>query len=186
MDIKEQKSVVRAEMSAIRIRPEERAAASAAVCKRLRASKEFRSADSILMYAPLPDELDVLPLMTDEKRFCFPRYQANRLYAAARVESAGALVPGKFGILEPASDATEILVDEIALVILPGVAFDANCRRLGRGRGFYDRWLIEIAGHKMGVGFDHQLIDAVPCEAHDVHLDAVVTPLRWLTAGAGD
>ncbi|MBC8325704.1 MAG: 5-formyltetrahydrofolate cyclo-ligase [Verrucomicrobia subdivision 3 bacterium] len=184
MEIKERKSAVRAEMSAIRIRPEERTAASAAACNRLRDSKEFRSADTILIYAPLPDELDVSPLMTDEKRFCFPRYQANRLYVAAQVASKRELIPGKFGILEPPSDATEILAGEIALVILPGVAFDENCRRLGRGRGFYDRWLIDIAGHKIGVGFDHQLIDAVPCELHDVKLDSVVTPGRWLTAGA--
>ena len=85
MGIKDEKSAVRAEMSAFRIRPAERAAASVAICERLRAREEFCSADTVLLYAPLPDELDVLPLMSDGKRFCFPRYQADRVYAAAWV-----------------------------------------------------------------------------------------------------
>lgn len=181
MDIKAEKAAVRAEMSAFRIRPEERATASAAVCEWLRAREDWHAADTLLLYAPLPDELDVMPLMDAGKRFCFPRYQADRVYAAAWVKDAAALVPGQFGILEPPPDAPEIPPDEVELVIVPGLAFGADCHRLGRGRGFYDRWLTVLGGRKIGVGFDHQLIDTVPRESHDVQLHGVATPSRWIS-----
>ena len=182
MGIKEKKAAVRAEMSAFRIRPEERTAASAAICERLREREEFCSAGTVLLYASLPDELDVLPLMSDTKRFCFPRYQADRVYAAAWVESVKALVAGQFGILEPPDEATEIPASEVDLVVVPGLAFGKDCHRLGRGRGFYDRWLTELAGYKIGVGYDHQLIETVPREDHDVQLDGVATPSCWVHA----
>jgi len=182
MDVKEQKAAVRAKMSAFSIRPEERTAASAAVCERLRVSEQWQAAGTVLFYAPLPDELDVLPLMSDGKRFCFPRYQADRVYVAAWVDAAESLVEGQFGILEPPAEATEIPANEVDLVIVPGLAFGKDCYRLGRGRGFYDRWLTELAGHKIGVGYDHQLIETVPREDHDVQLDGVATPSCWVHA----
>jgi len=67
-------------------------------------------------------------------------------------------------------------------VIVPGLAFGKDCYRLGRGRGFYDRWLTELAGHKIGVGYDHQLIETVPREEHDVQLGGVATPSCWVDA----
>ena len=148
----------------------------------MRAREEFCSAGTVLLYAPLPDELDVLPLMSDTKRFCFPRYQADRVYAAAWVERVEALVAGQFGILEPPDEATEIPASEVDLVVVPGLAFGKDCHRLGRGRGFYDRWLTELAGYKIGVGYDHQLIETVPREDHDVQLDGVATPSCWVHA----
>ena len=120
--------------------------------------------------------------MSDTKRFCFPRYQADRVYAAAWVESVEALVAGQFGILEPPDEATEIPASEVDLMVVPGLAFGKDCHRLGRGRGFYDRWLTELAGYKIGVGYDHQLIETVPREDHDVQLDGVATPSCWVHA----
>ena len=180
MGIKEEKAAVRAEISAFRICPEERIMASVAVCSRLRARVEWGSAGTVLLYAPLPDELNVFLLMSGGKRFCFPRYQADRGYSAAWVSSSEALVPGKFGIAEPPVDAIEIPACEVDIVIVPGIAYDMDCYRLGRGRGFYDRWLTELAGQKFGVGFDHQLIESVPREEHDVQLDGVATPSCWV------
>ena len=73
MDIKGKKTEVREKMSSFRIRPEERVMASAAVCDRVRAGDDYRTAGTVLLYAPLPDEVDVLALMSGDKRFCFPR-----------------------------------------------------------------------------------------------------------------
>ena len=180
MGIKEKKTAIRAKIGAFCIRPEERILASVAVCRRLRARVEWGASGTVLLYAPLEDELDLLPLMSDEKRFCFPRYQAGRGYCAAYARLPEALVPGNFGIVEPPVEAVEIPACEVDFVVVPGVAFGMDCHRLGRGRGFYDRWLTELAGNKIGVGFDHQLIESVPCEEHDVQLDGVATPLRWV------
>ena len=182
MGIKEEKTAVRAKISAFRIRPEERIMASVAVCSRLRARVEWCSAGTVLLYAPLSDELNVLLLMSSGKRFCFPRYQVDRGYCAAYVNSPEALVPGNFGIAEPPVDAVEIPACEVDFVVVPGVAFGMDCHRLGRGRGFYDRWLTELAGQKVGAGFAHQLIESVPHEEHDVRLDGVATPSRWVEA----
>ena len=180
MGIKEEKAAVRAEISAFHIHPEERATASVAVRDRLSARAEWVSAGTVLLYAPLLDELNVLLLMSGGKRFCFPRYQADQGYSATWVRSPEELVPGKFGIGEPSVDAVQIPAREVDFVIVPGLAFDMDCHRLGRGHGFYDRWLTELAGQKIGVGFDHQLIERVPREEHDVQLDGVATPSCWV------
>ena len=180
MEIKEDKAALRGKISAFCIHYEERVMSSEAVCRRLRARVEWGASGTVLLYAPLVDELDLLPLMFDEKRFCFPRYQGDRGYCAAYASSPESLVPGNFGIAEPPVDAVEIPAREVDFAVVPGVAFGMDCHRLGRGSGFYDRWLTDLAGKKIGVGFDHQLIDSVPCEEHDVQLDGVAKPLRWV------
>jgi 5-formyltetrahydrofolate cyclo-ligase len=65
-------------------------------------------------------------------------------------------------------------------VLTPGIAFDALGRRLGRGRGFYDRLLAQTTGTRCGVAFDQQVVDVVPVETHDVVLNCILTPTRWL------
>jgi 5-formyltetrahydrofolate cyclo-ligase len=101
------------------------------------------------------------------------------------VDNVGELAPGKFGVREPVIEAMEVPPGEVDLIVLPGVAFDKECYRLGRGRGFYDQWLLALPGSKIGVGFDHQLLDRVPREPHDVQLDGVIVPSRSVGEGAG-
>lgn len=178
MGINEEKARVRAEISAIRIRPEEREEASAAICNRIKALEVWGDAETVLLYASLPDELDVMRLFDHSKTFCFPRFKSNRGYESAVAESIEDLVAGKFGIQEPPPEAKEIRALDIDITLVSGLAFDEACNRLGRGRGFYDRWLPQITGIKIGVGFDHQLIDTVPTESHDHQLDMVVMPSK--------
>lgn len=66
---------------------------------------------------------------------------------------------------------------EIDLVVCPGVAFTADGRRLGRGRGYYDRYLGDpvFRGFRVGVCYAHQLVDDLPVEPHDVRMDRVIT-----------
>ena len=65
------------------------------------------------------------------------------------------------------------------LVFVPGIAFDLVGRRLGRGKGFYDRLLAGVRGHKCGVAFDTQLVAEMPEEPHDMRVDSIITPSRW-------
>lgn len=178
MGIAEAKAALRAKMSAFRNRPEERSAASEDIRDRLVGLDSWRSARTVLLYAPLPDEPNVFLLPRDGKSFCYPRYHADRGYEAAQVDDPAELAPGKFGILEPLPESPGVSPGEVDLIVLPGVAFDEECFRLGRGRGFYDRWLLALSGLKVGVGFDHQLIEQVPRELHDVQLDGVLVPSR--------
>jgi 5-formyltetrahydrofolate cyclo-ligase len=100
------------------------------------------------------------------------------------VDDPGDLMPGKFGVLEPVAEAPEVPPEGVDLIVVPGLAFDKECYRLGHGRGFYDQWLLALPGMKIGVGFDHQLLDLVPREPHDVQLDGVIVPSRCVGAGA--
>ena len=75
------------------------------------------------------------------------------------------------------------MLDRFDLILVPGLAFDKSGARLGRGRGFYDRFLAGITGFRVGVCFDWQLVESVPVEAHDIRMDAVVTPSQIIVCG---
>lgn len=86
------------------------------------------------------------------------------------------LEKGPRGILQPAGDAAGIVPD---VLFVPLVGFTARGERLGQGGGHYDRWLAEHPGRlAIGLAWDVQLCDTLPCEPHDIALDAVVTPSR--------
>ena len=97
----------------------------------------------------------------------------------ARIDSWSDLQPSRFGILEPLPDAVFFEPVELDLILLPGVAFDRFGRRLGRGRGFYDRGLAraqEVPGpRRLGVGFDFQLVERVPVGELDQPVHGVLT-----------
>jgi len=88
--------------------------------------------------------------------------------------SLSELLPGRFGILEPQS-THPISELEFEMVVIPGIAYDRSGNRIGSGGGYYDRFLSGISAFKVGLGFDFQMLEALPSESHDVVLDAVVT-----------
>ena len=69
-------------------------------------------------------------------------------------------------------------MNRLDLVLVPGVAFDLQGRRLGRGRGFYDRLLADVDGIKCGIAFDEQMVNEVPAGPPDVRLNFILTPTR--------
>ena len=73
--------------------------------------------------------------------------------------------------------AAQCLTD---LILVPGVAFDLHGRRLGRGKGFYDQLLAAVRGTTCGVAFEQQMVREVPVEPHDIHLNSILTPTRWI------
>jgi 5-formyltetrahydrofolate cyclo-ligase len=164
--------------------PENRAALSQALCGIARCQLTWQQARAILFFAPLADEADLTPLLTDAWRAgrvtALPRYDsATGHYAAALIQSAADLSPGRFNVLEPQKGCPSVPLNQLDLVFVPGVAFDFTGRRLGRGKGFYDRLLAEFRGHKCGVAFDAQIVAAVPEEPHDVRVDSILTPAGW-------
>ena len=90
-------------------------------------------------------------------------------------EGPESLKPGPFGILEPKVDGIEVPKNEIDLIIVPGVAFDKDKNRMGRGRGFYDRLLSTLNAPKVGICFGFQMIPQVPVEPLDKKMDYVIT-----------
>ena len=64
-------------------------------------------------------------------------------------------------------------------MLIPGLAFALNGARLGRGKGYFDRLLAQVAGTRCGVAFDWQVLSEIPTEAHDILVDCLVTPSQW-------
>jgi len=185
-EIAEQKRALRRQMRKVQkqFSAEARAAASVALCAQLGREPVWREAQRILAFAPLPDEPDVRPLweaaLREGRTVALPRFDAARgAYEVRQVQAAGQLQQANFGILEPDGDSPRVELNQLDLVLLPGVAFDAIGRRLGRGKGYFDRLLAEVRGHKCGVAFEWQVVPAVPVEPHDVCLDSLLTPSRW-------
>jgi len=176
MVIQKAKADLRAEMASVRLRPDERALDSAAICAHVKQLPEWANSQVVLLFAALPDEPDVVGLWDESKQICLPRFRADRSYEAAHVGNLADLVSGQFGILEPPGSAVCAGPSEVDLVVAPGMAFDAAGFRLGRGRGFYDRWLEGLTAFRCGIGFDHQLVSDVPHELHDARMGVVVTP----------
>jgi 5-formyltetrahydrofolate cyclo-ligase len=163
--------------------------AADAIARRLAGMPELAGARSALAYAATAGEADAAPavavLRARGVRVAFPRVCGPGALALHWVDDEAGLSPGYCGILEPADASPEARPDEIDLVLVPGAAFDEECCRLGRGGGFYDRLLRLLAPGtvKIGIAFDEQIAATLPREAHDVHVDLVVTPTRVLRRG---
>ena len=153
----------------------ERLSAATSVFSRLEQSAAFQLAEKILMYHSLPDELDTRAFLNKwktRKKFFLPRVNGVNLEILPYDESR--LEIGSFHIEEP--KGTDLHpVDEIEVIVVPGVAFDRKGRRLGRGKGFYDRLLMNAKATKIGVGYEFQLVEELPVEKYDVPMDMIIT-----------
>jgi len=164
------------------------ASASAALCVRVRASPLWQTARAVLLFFPLPSEPDISLLLDDAlasgKLLALPRFNATtNAYEPVQVRDlARELITGPFGVREPTADCPLAPMNRLDLALVPGLGFDARGHRLGRGKGHYDHLLAGFTGMKIGVAFDFQIVTEVPAEPHDIVLDAVVTPTRWVTA----
>ena len=162
---------------------------SAELCSVLRAQGIWRTASSVLLFAPLDGEPDISPLLEEAAagRLLLPRFNVeNGTYEACSFRNRAELVAGAFGVLEPAADCPVVSLNQLDLVLVPGLAFDLAGRRLGRGKGFYDRLLAEVRGHKCGVAFDAQIVSEVPEEPHDVRVNSILTPTFWRPCPSAD
>jgi 5-formyltetrahydrofolate cyclo-ligase len=146
----------------------------------------WKKAQTILFFAPMPHELDIWPslsvALSASKHVFLPRFLSDtKSYAACEVKFPETdLKIGQFGIREPTETCPQIPLNRLDLILVPGVAFDLRGRRLGRGRGFYDQLLAGVRGKTCGVAFDEQIVNEVPVEPHDVLLNCILTPSRWI------
>jgi len=168
--------------------PADLRAGSIQACTRLQQEPVWREAIWVMLYSPLPDELDVLPLLQEAllagKRVALPRFDpVQNSYLACHVQNPDDdLRAGHYGIREPRDNCPVVRLNRLDFVLVPGVAFAIDGRRLGRGKGVYDRLLTSVRGSKCGAGFDDQIVDDLPVEPHDIRLDCILTPTRWRCA----
>ena len=152
-------------------------------CELFLSQPTYLRAQSLLLYMPLRNELDVRLVLerarADQKSVALLRFDPDTAAYNAYFIGAEPLVPGPFDILEP-PNTNPAPLNRLDLIVVPGLAFDPRGRRLGRGKGFYDRLLSAASGVKCGICFDEQLLPEIPVEPHDVLLDFVATPTRWI------
>jgi len=168
---------------------DERARASLELCRRAAELPAFRAAQTLAVFAPLPNEPDIHPLVeeawAEKKRVAFPLMSRDR--GVPRLDWLVAdgwdalVVAGPFGVREP-DPAWCPRLDPLELdcLFVPGLAFDPRGHRLGRGGGYYDAALaaLDIGTPRIGLFFARQQADEVPREAHDQVLSHVVTEER--------
>jgi len=167
----------------------ERASASWALFQRVREQSWWRAAGEVAAFVGMADELDTLPWLEaarDEgKAVWLPRVASmkERRLSWARFEGTSALVAGPWGLREPPPSTEEGGLGRVEVVLVPGLAFDAQGVRLGLGGGFYDRALAPFGALQRPVRVGvcaHTFLAAtseLPLEAHDVRMHVVVTDL---------
>lgn len=158
------------------MREEEIAAASKQLARRLFVHPLYRAAKTLYVYLSANQEVRTDEIIRqarqDGKRVAAPRVRGGELRFIFLDESVR-LQAGSFGILEPVNG--QEADDPIALVLLPGLAFDRSGRRLGYGGGYYDRFLARETEHPtLALCYGFQLVDELPAEPHDVTAGAVL------------
>ena len=182
-DLKAAKSRLRREMALRRraVRRDEAEAAGLELAARLANCPAFLAARQVAFYAALPDELPTrVAFDAALERGCralFPAVEGERRLVFRPLERWEDLRPGRYAVPEPPKAAPAVRLTKGDLVLVPGVAFDADGHRLGRGGGCYDAAFPPGASAPLlyGVGFEFQVMDAVPHGSRDRRMDAIVT-----------
>ncbi len=177
---------VRARAALAAVAPGDAAAWSLDLCRRLADTLEFKQARTLMAFLPIPGEPDLTAAcrgaLSAGKRLCLARLDWDRgtlTPAIVRSVDVG-LVAGRHGIREPAADAPTVDPSAIDLVLVPGLAFDDRGGRLGRGGGYYDRFLAPLSVATAGVAFELQLVPRVPVESRDFPMGAIATERRFI------
>ena len=194
-DLSEQKRALRREMSAARtaLSESECSARSESACARLLALPELAGfggagpgPKTLAGYIAARGEIDPAAALAaaaaDGATVVLPRVATEAPRLRFHRADAGPLAPGRFGLREPAATAPELPLDELNVVIVPGLAFDAEGRRLGFGGGYYDSVLGAVGKRPalIGLCYDFQIVARCPAGDGDVPVDVVVTDARVL------
>ena len=160
-----------------RMSPEERASKSRAIGDRLMKTGLWADAKTVFLYMSLPGEVETDRLIAEAwsqgKQVAVPKVTEEGL-VFSKLDSFEELSEGSFHVREP-REIREIS-DGRALVIMPGVAFDIKCNRIGYGKGFYDRYLFEHRGHPaVALSFDFAVYSKIPSGPHDIKPGLIIT-----------
>jgi 5-formyltetrahydrofolate cyclo-ligase len=151
-------------------------------CQNLIATDEYKKASVIMIFLSLPHEVDTTPIILDAwqqgKTVAVPKisWQQRHMIAVEITSLDTGFSEDRRGLKNPTT-GVPMPVEEIDLVITPGIGFDAKGNRLGRAGGYYDRFFKSKGLHaaRLGFGFSQQIVDSVPVEDHDEPVDFLVT-----------
>lgn len=146
------------------------------IWNRLTQTDLFQKGECIALYCAMNDEVQTSGLIEEwhkKKKIVLPVVSGGNInfYAYTGKKS---MTKGMFGIPEPIS-STLISPENIDLFIIPGIAFDRECNRLGRGKGYYDKFLSEVDKPTIGLCYQFQLLNHIPAEIHDKKMTMIIT-----------
>ncbi|MDD6193452.1 MAG: 5-formyltetrahydrofolate cyclo-ligase [Lachnospiraceae bacterium] len=175
------KSSLRRQLIALRkdMPEEQRCKEATDICDYLLRTKMLQETDVVMLYAAKSPEVTLDAVfawaLAQDKMVCFPRVSGEEM-DFYYVENASDLIPGNFGVREPAAYC-QLATFTKAVCVVPGVAFDKTGNRMGYGKGYYDRYLSRSTAeiYKIGVCYDEQLQDEIPAMGHDIKMDLVVS-----------
>ncbi len=164
-----------------RIPPEERAAKSRAIGRKLFALPEFVSARVVMFFASFRSEVDTIPMIRQAlqsgKRVILPKVRGKALELFEITDFDADVVPGAWRIPEPRTGKPG-RVEDVDLMVVPGAAFDERGNRIGYGAGYYDKLLPSFKGTTIALAFEEQIVSNVPIDPHDVPVRKIVTEKR--------
>ena len=157
--------------------PQQLGEMSLGIMSLLLSNSHIEKADTILMYHSLPDEVDTHSalgqLLAMGKKVLLPKVVSETEMTIHEYTGADSLQPSEpYGIFEPTTPELSIINYQLSIALVPGMAFDRQGHRLGRGKGYYDRFLSRVPNiYKIGVCFPFQMLENIPSEPTDVVMD---------------
>jgi len=181
-DIISKKNEIRLQIRELKnqLSEDQKAQAADSVFNKIELLPEFKSAKKILMYWSTTDELPThkyVDKWSAEKEILLPSVVDDDI-VIKKYSAKENLKRGNLGIYEPETDG--MYLGKIDLAIVPGVAFDLKMNRLGRGKGYYDRFFDDVETQKWGVGFDFQVVSSVPANDDDKPMNKVISPTKTI------
>ena len=184
-DIADRKKVIRDQAHENRKQQENKEELSRAICEKFVSLPQYAAARTVMFYVDVRTEVrtrESLPAALDQgKRIVVP-YCVDGELQLFHLQEMNELAIGMYKILEPKSELRDrpdkrVAVEELDLVMVPGVAFDRRGARMGHGKGYYDK-LLEHARPEVplvALAFECQLFPEVPTQAHDIFMDKIIT-----------
>ena len=151
-----------------------------AICDALLSLASFRFSETILMYAPINGEIDVMAIAENAlalgKKVAFPVCDPETHTMEFKyVTSTELLTPGHYSIFEPSAELETVTVFSRSICLIPGIIFDTQGYRVGYGKGYYDRFLADYDGTKFGLVYSDFILDVVPRGRFDRHVDVLIS-----------
>jgi len=182
MSIKDEKMALRSLLKQKRaeINIQDKQKADQIICDKLLSLNEIKNAKTVLTFVSTKDEVDTIcfikSLFSLHKNVAVPKcIDINGNMSFYLISSLESLLENSFGIFEP-SDKSEKLQDfSNSVCIIPALSFDKNKQRIGYGKGYYDRFLKEYKGIKIGICYDELITQKLPCDSFDISADKVIT-----------
>jgi 5-formyltetrahydrofolate cyclo-ligase len=175
-----EKKALRKEIKKLKstLTPAERKVRSDIVMEKIEDSAFFKKASTIFIFWSMDDEIDTKDLIIkwrDRKKFILPAINGDELHLKEFTGEHKLKSGDQYSIPEPEGIPFDNF-DSIDLAIVPGIAFDKENNRMGRGKAYYDKTLSRLKGKArlIGICYDFQMVEKVPVEPHDIKMDGVI------------